>query len=359
MEKDEKEEEIHVPETDDGDSSSLSDEEDDKTRVFLGFAMEEDEADEPTDFPSTVGGVPFWPRSVASLFGRSEEFLCGTCHQSMPLLCELYAPLEWIESAYHRFISLFVCTRASCWKHKHCVLALRSQLRKEESPVAESLNLPVICHVCAKPSFKSCGKCHKRHYCSQGHQVWDWKMGHKQCCGKEGKEPTRSFGDDNLIVLKRMVMETEEEKYEFDKESVAELASANSALVSLETRSKLMPLTPEETKMMENSKKADSTFVKFQHRTRDNQDQVLRYAFGAKKPLWVNSENQLIGNPPNCKRCGAKRVFEFQIMPQLLFFLKVDLREETAMDWNSLIIYSCERSCDAEDGYVSEHVFIH
>lgn len=357
MEEDKEDKEIVVPEGDEGDSESLSDEEESGQPVFLGFAVDEADDDGGAEFPSTIGGLPFWPKSVAPLAGRSEEFLCKTCQQSMPLLCQVYAPLDWIDVAYHRFISLFVCTRATCWSKKDCVLALRSQLRKDEPPV--DVKAITLCSVCGKPAFKACGKCHTRHYCSSGHQVIDWKAGHKLCCGKGEEEPRRNFEEDGLVTLKRMVIESEEEKYEFDKESVLEMANANSALVSVDTRAKLAPLTPEQMKLMENSKKADSTFLKFQHRTQNYQDQILRYSFGAKKPLWVNSERQLIGAPPCCPLCGAKRVYEFQVMPQLLYFLKVDVREETAMDWSSLIVYSCEKSCEPLDGYALEFVFIH
>ena len=363
-----KEHEVVVPENDEGDSESLSDEEKD-CPVYLGFAIEEGDHDhnhnnnndDEDDFPSVIGGLPLWPSSVSSLSGRSEELQCSLCRASMPLLCQIYAPLDRFDDdrAHHRFLALFVCTRAACWRSKNCAVALRSQLRKGEQ-FADN-NEGLLCCVCGKPAFKTCSKCHTRQYCSQGHQMMDWKAGHKLSCGKtdDEPEPMRSFEGDNLVVLRRMVIESEEEHYVFDKESVADMANASSALVSVETRSKLAPLTAEQMKLMENSKKADNTFLKFQHRTRDNQDQVLRYSFGAKKPLWVNSEGQLIGDPPNCKLCGGKRVFEFQVMPQLLYFLKVDLREETAMDWNSLIVYSCENSCQPLDGYAHEYVFVH
>jgi pre-rRNA-processing protein TSR4 len=348
------EQEIVVPENDEGDS--LSSDEEESGQVFLGFAVEENEASEEAEFPSTVGGRPFWPRSVAPLSGRVEELMCVSCKESMPLLCQVYAPLDAIANAHHRFLSVFVCTRAACWRTKKCVLALRSQLRQEETPVSPAAIADLLCCVCGKPAFKACGKCRLRHYCSQGHQALDWKAGHKACCGKEESEPMREF--DGLVVLHRMVIESEEEHYEFDKESVLEMANANSALVSLDTRSKLAPLTPEQMKLMENSNKADNTFLKFQHRIRNDQEQVLRYSFGS-KPLWVNSDGQMIGPPPNCPLCGGKRVFEFQLMPQLLYFLKVDMREETAMDWSSLVVYSCENSCEPIDGYALEYVFVH
>ena len=37
---------------------------------------------------------------------------------------------------------------------------------------------------------------------------------------------------------------------------------------------------------------------------------------------------------------------------------KIDSKEETAMDWSSLVVYSCEKSCPTKD-YASEFVFVH
>lgn len=100
-------------------------------------------------------------------------------------------------------------------------------------------------------------------------------------------------------------------------------------------------------------------------------DQVLRYArWRDGAPLWVATA----GRPPKqgippCERCGAARAFEFQAMPQLLHYLRVDAEAQLpqtpgeacrlgAMDWGTLAAYTCTGSCDAaaaeEGGYVEE-----
>ena len=356
----EEEKTVNVAEKDD--SSSSDDEEEAKeatSEVFLGFAVEHEDNDEDADFPSVLGGKPYWPRSVALL--RSEDLLaCPTCKQSMPLLAQVYAPLEWVEAAYHRFLLVFVCTRAACWRSRDCVVVLRSQLRKEEPPLDPAAERDIACRVCGKPAFKSCGKCRRQHYCCVAHQVADWRAGHKQHCGADEAEPPCAVGLDPLVLLRQMDIVTEREVYVYDREQAKEAAACNAELMSQELRSKMLPPTAAESKVLQQSKKADSTFLRFVARTKDYQEQVLRYSFGAKRPLWVNSENQLIGEPPKCERCGGRRVFELQLMPQVLYFLKVDLNEETAMDWSSLIVFVCEASCDAgETGYAKEYAFVH
>lgn len=60
---------------------------------------------------------------------------------------------------------------------------------------------------------------------------------------------------------------------------------------------------------------------------------VLRYSRDAgAEPCWGRS-SPLPGDIPPCPRCGASRIFEFQIMPQLLAFLGIDDMAEHAPDW--------------------------
>lgn len=77
----------------------------------------------------------------------------------------------------------------------------------------------------------------------------------------------------------------------------------------------------------------DPAYEKFLDRVRrGGSNQVLRYCrwqSAARLSLWTkNSESE----PPTlvCKHCGAQSEFEFQIMPQLLHFLKVDQRTNVA-----------------------------
>eukprot|EP00617_Octactis_speculum_P026173 CAMPEP_0185751028 /NCGR_PEP_ID=MMETSP1174-20130828/9780_1 /TAXON_ID=35687 /ORGANISM="Dictyocha speculum, Strain CCMP1381" /LENGTH=327 /DNA_ID=CAMNT_0028427811 /DNA_START=27 /DNA_END=1010 /DNA_ORIENTATION=- len=116
---------------------------------------------------------------------------------------------------------------------------------------------------------------------------------------------------------------------------------------------------------------ADNLLI-FQGRVQRCPSQGVRYEWGG-RPLWSSKEPPpAASNPPNCP-CGAPRLFEMQLMPHLLFALRVDdhfnhthdspkdcgmnsrhasrprdlLREEShaAMDWGTVAVYSCEASC--------------
>ncbi|CBZ49654.1 putative programmed cell death protein [Neospora caninum Liverpool] len=65
-----------------------------------------------------------------------------------------------------------------------------------------------------------------------------------------------------------------------------------------------------------------------------NRGQVLRYALGG-RPLWPFTPGQMEGEPPACEKCGAKRQFEFQVLPQFLFEMKrcAGVKLESKVHW--------------------------
>ncbi|XP_055962342.1 uncharacterized protein LOC126687221 [Mercurialis annua] len=75
--------------------------------------------------------------------------------------------------------------------------------------------------------------------------------------------------------------------------------------------------------------------------------QVLRYCRNdSARPLWSTSS----GRPskqdiPKCNYCGSRMIFEFQILPQLLYYFGVK-NESDSLDWANIIIYTCRASCE-------------
>jgi len=90
----------------------------------------------------------------------------------------------------------------------------------------------------------------------------------------------------------------------------------------------------------------DTFFKNFLRVTSQEPEQILRYYEDKElEPLWVSSQNRpsLVEHIKKCE-CGAERVCEFQVMPQLLYLLQVE-QEEDAMDWGTLVVYTCKNSC--------------
>ena len=104
----------------------------------------------------------------------------------------------------------------------------------------------------------------------------------------------------------------------------------------------------------------DRDFEKFKKFTQHEPNQVVRYERGG-KPLWVTKAGKIKSDAavPSCQNCGGKRVFEFQINPQLLNYLKLDeSKNSNTVDWAGLYVYTCSRSCSSKDQtYMNEYVF--
>ncbi|KAG0344652.1 Programmed cell death protein 2 [Podila humilis] len=122
--------------------------------------------------------------------------------------------------------------------------------------------------------------------------------------------------------------------------SLAQAEVANNALV------------PVGDELYENTKTdIDTAFLTFQKRIALYPDQVLRYArmeyeLVTPEPLYVSD----IGVPkkediPPCPDCKGARTFEFQIMPQLINYLAIDHSAADALDFGTVLVYSCKHNC--------------
>jgi len=103
-------------------------------------------------------------------------------------------------------------------------------------------------------------------------------------------------------------------------------------------------------------KKNDKAFNKFRKRIEHDPEQILRYQRGG-TPLFVSAEfAPKESDIPHCS-CGSKRIFEFQIMSQILIYLSLDSVADSP-DWGTLLVYTCSKSCAAGTGaYVQEYLW--
>ncbi len=105
------------------------------------------------------------------------------------------------------------------------------------------------------------------------------------------------------------------------------------------------------------SLKSDKAFNKFKKRVAYHPDQVLRYDRNG-TPLWVSAEKTMEAqNVPQCPYCKGPRVFEFQIMPQLLNYVGDD-SVLGDLDWGTLAVYTCEQNCGGDDGPAYKKEFV-
>lgn len=104
------------------------------------------------------------------------------------------------------------------------------------------------------------------------------------------------------------------------------------------------------------SLKSDKAFNKFKKRVAYHPDQVLRYDRKG-TPLWVSPENtKEAQDVPPCLYCKGPRVFEFQIMPQLLNYVGND-SVLGDLDWGTLAVYTCQKHCAEGPSYKKEFIW--
>ncbi|KAJ8393259.1 hypothetical protein AAFF_G00063310 [Aldrovandia affinis] len=250
-----------------------------------------------------------------------------------------------------------------------CFKVYRSQLPRkndfypydpplQERPVESDNDADVLqsgvklCRVCGCPGPKSCSRCHAANYCSKEHQVMDWKKGHKNECSTNATSRSDGFLKHEFLfpefelVTEPEEVQVKEEQCEADEiQKTLELSTVGGeALDEKELDNVAMHETED-----------SSAFHKFKRRTELEPHQVLRYCRRG-SPLWVSSDHVPKDEEiPNCP-CGAKRIFEFQVMPQLLNHLKVD-SPHASIDWGTLAVYSCEDSCDQGHRYTPEFIW--
>ncbi|XP_002732353.1 programmed cell death protein 2-like [Saccoglossus kowalevskii] len=319
-------------------------------------------------FPSKVGGKPSWLR-LKNL--PAENLLqCHNCKKQCVFLLQVYAPVTEKESCFHRTVFIFCCRNPQCYSSSNSppIVVFRCQLPRinefyDFEPPEEKENGGLLspddfgqklCVVCGCAGPKQCGKCHKVTYCSRDHQTVDWRDGHKINCGNQGCEMNVSkllFPEYEIVTEAEEYEEPEEnEKCEADKmKEYAEFMESEEAKSVMKDRG-LTDHDLERMALHEN----DEQFTVFQKRINHEPEQVLRYNRGG-KPLWVSSENIPKDEEIPACQCGAKRKFEFQIMPQLLIHLNVDSIGES-LDWGTLGIYTCSDSCDGIS-YHQEYVW--
>ncbi|XP_059162826.1 programmed cell death protein 2-like [Physella acuta] len=346
--------------------------------VKLGFA--EDDQDPRLlcshFFPSKIGGKPSW-LSLSPL-PEPDVLRCLKCNGMTIFLMQVYAPLQMRDDTFHRTLFLFVCPNASCCDAGNAAnfKLFRSQLSlvnsfyskdppSEEISKEEDLNkfphaghYHTLCQVCGIKGNKKCSQCKKTYYCSKEHQVYDWKDGHKKSCSQDSQLEEKNVSS---LLFKEFDLVTEDEEYTEGDSNNSK--SDEERLLEYEQLMRSPQLQGLDEKYqaedLEQSAKAetedDKLFLKFKNRVDYEPTQVLRYSRGG-EPLWVSAYNKPSPEDiPNCS-CGAPRIFEFQVMPQLLNFLSVD-RLDASLDWGIVCAYTCKDNCAISNSYKEEFVW--
>jgi hypothetical protein len=102
------------------------------------------------------------------------------------------------------------------------------------------------------------------------------------------------------------------------------------------------------------SESTDPAYIRFLTRVKlGGTDQVMRYCRWNGSPLAISSDVlKEEYRPATCEHCGAERKFEFQVMPQLLHFLKTERQTTLTPSAEAARLLQNQEAADAEGGMV-------
>ncbi|GAX76516.1 hypothetical protein CEUSTIGMA_g3962.t1 [Chlamydomonas eustigma] len=362
-------------------------------------------------FPSKVGGRPAWlnPSDLPS----SQQLTCSLTGQPLRFLLQVYAPPpeEEVESieAFHRTLFVFVSAEGGKLTQPGTVKALRCQLPRynpfypSEAPSSSDHFPPSLpdtaktstsrdpWHVLeAEEKLKAQGskKSKKSGGAKSGPADDRQQTVGVSSSGTRADEPCSnsnskgweegtagSTGGKGIHLYPELELLVEPEADVEEEESAADplfkrLMKQYEEQVAQEGELTEEDLPEELMDQVEANLSAQQRhYAMFQTRVSLAPEQCLRYCFreGA-VPLCPNPEGvPEASSIPPCPRCGGPRIFEFQVMPQLLNYLDIDPEDPSGLDWGTIAVYSCKASCTislqgqgdtAGSAYAEEHVWV-
>ncbi|KAJ2160231.1 hypothetical protein GGF46_002440 [Coemansia sp. RSA 552] len=356
----------------------------------LGFAEAVDDESARDLFPSKIGGKPRWLDPTCPL--AADRVLCDECSRPMGMLMQLSAPEDEPADAFHRMLYVFICRNGACHQAgaQRCMRVFRSQLSEDnaiykeqelstagsgdedndedgiEWVLAKGVDPAPLCAVCGLRGDKACSRCHQRRYCSRAHQLVDWDYGHNaQCTDGAGQADEAAAHKQKLLRLvypEHVIASEEEEGEESGRGDGSDDEGSEDDAEAVQGAAAVVPATGEAAE--DSHVEVDPAFLSFQRRVSRNPEQVIRYARvpgvdEPEEPLFVSDAGRPVEgvDVADCEQCGAARQFEFQVMPQMLNYLALDSVDPKAVDWGTILVYTCPRSCSASGGGTGQRTY--
>ncbi len=313
-------------------------------------------------FPSKVGGRPAWldPRRLPS----PEELKCPADGSTMRFLLQVYAPVEGQADAFHRTMFVFVSCKASSLHGPGAADGSNGAIHR--SPGVQVLR----CQLPRNNEFYVYDPLTDRE-----------RLAGPRCCGETGvADPWAVAAHERAVVHGAPIHQ--------NARTSVPLFPEYEIVIEEETMGEDAPMATTEQLLQENLQKATDLsksnnfteeelpselideieknmplekrhFASFAARIAGAPSQILRYCFDDGSAPICPSPHGIprLDQIPPCEHCGACRKFEFQILPQVLNILGLDPADDDALDFGTIAVYSCSKSCSGQ-GYRREFAWV-
>ncbi|KAK9937379.1 hypothetical protein M0R45_014174 [Rubus argutus] len=325
---------------------------------------------------SSTSFLPFqgWRRTClvgSRKFAIRRSCLCDICGEPLQFVLQVYAPEEK-QSTFHRTLFVFMCMSMAClrrdqheqWKCHRDNPSRSVKKDSTEPPEARAS----LCSWCGTwKGIKRCTGCRQTLYCSEKHWVKHSLSGHEFECQRmrissQLVEGSSANGETPSAVVLKVASKTLWPEYKiiqefesaYDTQMSDDNVNANSMVSRNQMDDGLMSIA--DNFEGDGDKK---NWASFQERIDLAPEQVLRYCRSPDaKPLWpLTSGRPSKADIPKCHYCDGPLCFEFQILPQLLYYFHVK-NDVDSLDWATIVVYTCEASCDASVAYKEEFAWV-
>uniref|UniRef100_A0A0B6ZVD7 Programmed cell death protein 2 C-terminal domain-containing protein n=1 Tax=Arion vulgaris TaxID=1028688 RepID=A0A0B6ZVD7_9EUPU len=288
--------------------------------ILIGLIDQRIQDSQPIGWDTNkIGGLPAWISSATSL----PE--CKNCGKTSSLVAQLYCPLGG--SSFHRCLYLFVCP-GECSKQQNGWRVFRSMKHDNTENLLEVDTIMLT-----------------------DTERWDAMAKLLNTKLEQAPEPTRTNTDCTIVFEPYYLSVVDEpsdqsESYDHVNDLIrnyerSEGKQLNQLICERSTSSKGRE-GPSELYEKSELKHGDRIFYKFLKRLQKCPQQCVRYERGGSPLLVSGLTEQTI---KRCSHCGGEFIFELQLLPPLIPFLKAQNGTPCEVEFGTVLIFTCERNC--------------
>jgi len=317
-------------------------------------------------FPCKVGGKPAWldPVDVPT----ATQLKCLYTREPLDFLMQIYAPVDDQPSAFHRSIFVFVSPHGGDLHRPGAVRAFRSQLPRDNAfypdeparvggPVQELSDAQQARYDARndrwadRPTDVGSVVRAPKTFPERELVVEPETLDDDAASGSASDGDGDGDGDGVVSPTADVPTELRETRQRDARAVPAALLGKGSDVSARELR---------ELEKMQDKDQVQLSRFHLRLR-RSDPTQVIRYCFEAgADALWpsvTRAPPRDEKTVPPCPRCAAPRAFEFQVLPQVINHLDVDSELASAVDFGTMAVYTCSKSCSPpEEGAAGEGV---